>query len=184
MVLVVRGKKESVSMVYYFAYGSNLHPMRLIERVPSAELVSIAEHSVHKLTFHKKSNDGSSKCNIFKTGKESDLIYGAIYRLNPGHKNDLDRFESKGYGYIDTQITVQGNENMYSCFTYIAQESHITNNLKPYHWYKRLVILGAQYLNFPDSYISSIEAVESVEDSDINRRKEKEVLIEKVIKYR
>ena len=171
-------------MIYYFAYGSNLHPMRLIERVPSAELVSIAKHPEHKLTFNKKSNDGSSKCNIYNTGDESDLIHGAIYRLNTEHKSDLDRFEGKGYGYIDAQITVQDNENVYNCFTYIAQQSHITDRLKPYHWYKRLVVLGAQYLNFPDSYISSIEAVESVEDPDINRRKEKESLIEKVIKYR
>ena len=119
---------------------------------------------------------------MFKS--ESDLIYGAIYKLKPGHKNELDRFEGKGYGYIDNQITLEHNEVEFTCFTYIAQQSHIANNLKPYHWYKKLVILGAQYLQFPDTYISLIEAVESTEDPDTTRRKENEQLIGRIINYR
>ena len=171
-------------MIHYFAYGSNLHPMRLMERVSSAELVGVTEHPHHSLTFHKESNDGSSKCNIFHTGNDSDLIYGAIYKLKPDHKTELDRFEGKGYGYIDNQIKLQHNGEEHTCFTYLAQQSHIVNNLKPYHWYKQLVVLGAKYLQFPDLYISSIEAVESIDDPNLKRRKEKEVLIENIIKYR
>lgn len=169
-------------MIYYFAYGSNLHPMRLMERVPSAELVGVAKHPNHVLTFHKKSNDGSSKCNMFNS--ESDQIYGAIYKLKPEHKNELDKFEGKGYGYIDNQITLEHDEIEYTCFTYLAKQSHIVSDRKPYHWYKKLVILGASYLQFPGTYISSIEAVESIEDSDATRRKEKEALIERIINYR
>ncbi|MGI9319820.1 MAG: gamma-glutamylcyclotransferase family protein [Thiogranum sp.] len=171
-------------MIYYYAYGSNLHPMRLVERVPSADLVGVAKHPNHMLTFHKKSNDGSSKCNMFNSDTESDLIYGAIYKLKPEHKNELDRFEGKGYGYIDNPITLEHNGNEYTCFTYLAQQSHIVDSLKPYCWYKQLVILGAKFLNFPDSYISSIEAVESMEDPEPTRRKEKDILIENIINYR
>ena len=167
-------------MIYYFAYGSNLHPLRLQERVPSAELIGVAKHPNHTLTFHKKSHDGSSKCNIYNA--ESGLIFGAIYKLNPDHKSELDRFEGKGY--IDSQITLEHNDNNYTCFTYLAQQSHIANNLKPYHWYKQLVVLGAQYLQFPDAYITSIDAVESIEDPDVSRRKEKNELIKRIINYR
>lgn len=153
-----------------------------MERVPSAELVGVAIHPNHTLTFHKRSNDGSSKCNMFYS--ESDLIYGAIYKLNPEHKDELDRFEGKGYGYIDNQITLEHNEIEYTCFTYLAQQSHIVSDLKPYHGYKKIVILGAQYLQFPESYISSIESVESNEDPDATRRKETDELIERIINYR
>ena len=153
-----------------------------MERVPSAKLVGVAKHPNHVLTFHKRINDGSSKCNMFNS--ESDLIYGAIYKLKPEHKNELDRFEGKGYGYTDNQITLEHNEIEYTCFTYLAQQSHIVSDLKPYHWYKTLVMLGAQFLQFPDTYISSIEAVESIEDPDTTRRKEKETLIERIINYR
>ncbi len=156
--------------------------MRIMERVPSAELLGVAKHGNYELKFHKRSNDGSSKCNMFSS--ESGLVYGAIYKLKPEHKNELDRFEGKGYGYIDKQITIVHNENEYTCFTYIAQQSHIVDNLKPYHWYKQLVVLGAQYLQFPDTYISSIKEVPSIEDPDESRRREKDELIERIINYR
>jgi len=173
-----------MSTFYYFAYGSNLHPVRLIERVPSAELVGVAKHHRHRLIFHKMSNDGSSKCNMFNSDSTSDLILGAIYKLNPEHKDELDKYEVKEYGYIDKQIMLKHNGKQYTCFTYYAQQSSIVDNLPPYHWYKKLVILGAQYLQFPDYYISAIEAVASADDPNEKRRKEKEKLIESIIKYR
>ena len=107
---------------------------------------------------------------MFNSAAESDVIYGAIYKLDHEDKKELDRFEGKGYGYIDNQILLKHNGNEYSCFTYLAQQSHIVDNLKPYHWYKNLVILGAQYLKFPERYISSIEEIESMEDPDQERR--------------
>ena len=75
------------SVLYYFAYGSNLHPVRLLERVPSAQLVGgMLSWSQHRLAFHKKSQDGSSKCNLVHTGEESDEVYGAIYQMDSAHK--------------------------------------------------------------------------------------------------
>ena len=171
-------------MIHYFAYGSNLHPMRLMERVPSANLVGVIELSEHSLTFHKKSDDGSSKCNLLQTGVETDFVHGAIYEVEPEHKSELDRFEGKGYGYIDNQIKLQHQGQEYTCFTYIAQQSHIVDNLKPYHWYKRLVVLGARYLQCPDSYVLSIDSVESVEDPDEERRRGMDALIGGIVDCR
>jgi hypothetical protein len=50
--------------------------------------------------------------------------------------------------------------------------------------YNRFYDDVGRHMQFPDLYISSIESVESVEDLDLKRRKEKEVLIENIIKYR
>ena len=171
-------------MIYYFAYGSNLHPMRLMQRVPKAELIGVAKHPNHRLSFHKKSTDGSSKCNMLNSGSASDLIYGAIYKFKPEYKHQLDRLEGKGFGYTDNQIVLSHDGNEYTCFAYVAQQSHIVDNLRPYHWYKMLVSLGAKYLGLPSSYILSIEAVRSMEDPDPARRAKMEVLIESIIKYR
>ena len=170
---------KKIYMIYYFAYGSNLHPLRLKKRVPSAELVAVAKYPNHSLIFHKQSNDGSSKCNMFNSDVDSDLVYGAIYKIKPEHKNALDRFE--GDGYIDNQIILKHDGNEYDCFAYLAQQTHLDDNLKPYHWYKELVVLGAQYLKFPGSYISSIKAVESMNDPDSSRRQEHEILIKSII---
>ncbi len=170
-------------MLYYFAYGSNLHPVRLLKRVPSAQLVGVVELRQHRLAFQKKSKDGSSKCNLAHTGKESNLVYGAIYELEPVHKVDLDRHEGKGHGYEDGEIALEFQGKQYECFTYFAQSSHIDNHLNPYHWYKNLVLLGAEYLRFPDAYIRSIEEIESVDDHDDLRRRQHESLIQEMLNY-
>ena len=54
--------------LYYFAYGSNLHPKRLKDpkRAPSAELVTTGTVTGYCLKWHKESSDGSSKCNIIE----------------------------------------------------------------------------------------------------------------------
>ena len=171
-------------MIHYFAYGSNLHPLRLIERVPSAQLVAAAECRQHRLRFNKTSVDGSSKCNMLGTDSEADLVYGAIYRLHAAHKADLDAFEGRGAGYEDARILVSSNEKQYRCFTYLAQPTHITENLKPYRWYKQLVCLGAKYLHFPAAYIASIESVTAIEDPDPGRRRKNDALIARMLNYR
>jgi len=170
-------------MIYYFAYGSNLHPMRLLKRVPSAKFIGVVQLSGYKLTFHKRSVDKSSKCNLFKTGDSLDIVYGAIYEIAPEGKSTLDKFEGKGSGYIDNQIQFYYQDNEYNCFTYLAQQSYITDSLKPYHWYKEMVVLGAKYLKFPSTYISSIESVESIDDPENKRSIEKSELLQEIKNY-
>jgi len=96
----------------------------------------------------------------------------------------LDVFEGKGNGYDDRQLTVEFQGQDYSCFTYVAQPSHIENGLKPYHWYKELVVLGARHLQFPNAYVRAIESIESVEDTDETRREHHNLLIEKIVNFR
>lgn len=170
-------------MLHYFAYGSNLHPVRLVERVPSARFVGTVELTHHDLLFHKKSHDGSGKCNLLRTGAESDRVHGAIYALDPEHKVLLDRHEGKGSGYMDNPLKVQHQGMDYSCFTYLAQPSYIVDHLQPYHWYKKLVLLGALYCQFPHSYVAAIESVKSIDDPDDSRRKEHDVLIKKILRF-
>ena len=170
-------------MIYYFAYGSNLHPMRLMDRVPSAEFVEISSLEGYRLTFHKKSTDGSSKCNIFEAEKENDIVYGAIYKIDEAHKNDLDKIEGKGHGYIDNQLSIVVKGKEYLCFTYLAQQSHIVDDLHPYHWYKEMVVLGSKYLDFPVKYTEAIESITPIDDSDVKRKAENEILLRKMRDY-
>lgn len=170
-------------MLYYFAYGSNLHPLRLTERTPSAELLGVTTLTHHQLTFHKQSHDGSGKCNLLKTDDASDVVRGALYALDPAHKYALDRHEGKGLGYIESRIHLQHDGREYACFTYLAHPSHIVEDLRPYHWYKQLVVLGSRYLGFPGSYVSAIESVTSMEDPDEDRRSERAALIEKIERF-
>jgi len=169
-------------MLLYFAYGSNLHPLRLQERVPSADFIAIAVYDAHRIAFEKRGRDSSGKCNLVSTGIAGDRVFGAIYSLVPAHKPILDRFE--GRGYRDRPITVHGHGRDYACFTYLAEQSHIDKSLKPFHWYKQLVVLGARYHRFPGKYISMLESFDSIEDTDTERRRKIEALIENIGKYR
>jgi len=90
-------------MLHYFAYGSNLHPLRLGERVPSARLVGTAALPSHRMAWHKRGMDDSGKCFIVPTGMEADRFHGAVYRLDADHKGLLDEFE-KGYGQVSYKI--------------------------------------------------------------------------------
>jgi len=166
--------------LYYLAYGSNLHPMRLRQRVESARLITPVELPQHRLTFHKHSVDGSAKCNLVHTGDSNDIAYGAIYQIAEEHKDVLDWYEGTGFGYVDTLLNVTHHDKQFACLTYLATQSHIVDHLHPYHWYKELVLHGARHHKFPSEYIESIAAVDSIQDQDKERRSENEALIERI----
>ena len=165
---------------FYFAYGSNLHPLRLAERVPSSKHLCTVRLECHRLSFHKKGMDGSGKCNILCTENLSDCVYGAIFNLSSTEKEYLDRYEGKGNGYKVSEIQIEHDGALYNCFTYAAQLSHIDNNLLPYDWYKKLIILGAEYLNMPDEYIDAFRNYECIADPIDVRRNEHYELIKKL----
>lgn len=165
-------------MLYYFAYGSNLHPLRLAARIASARLFGTTSIPGYRLLFHKRGADGSAKCNLYHTAAELDHVYGAIYTIDPADKCTLDQIEGKGYCNQIIYLTYQGQH--YKCFTYIAEPHYIDNSLQPYHWYKELVILGARFLDIPQTYISEFEKLTSIDDPDQKRRDTHVSLIKKI----
>nr|MDQ2697092.1 gamma-glutamylcyclotransferase [Pseudomonadota bacterium] len=86
-------------LLKYFAYGSNLHPLRLRERVPSATVLGVAELAGWRLRFHKRGQDRSGKCNIIPTGRSGDRVIGVIYAMAAADKDKLDAAEGLGKGY-------------------------------------------------------------------------------------
>ncbi len=151
--------------MYYFAYGSNMMTARLRQRVPSAEFVSRAVLTGHKLLFHKYSIDGSGKCNIWKTEEASDRVYGVVFEISDDEKKPLNRYEGLGNGYENIDVlVVQDNNFEIQARTYYATE--IRSGLKPFHWYKLHVLEGAKEHNLPDYYISYIAGFESQPDPD------------------
>ena len=152
----------------YFAYGSNLHPTRLMERIPSARLVARARLDGHVLRYHKRGACGSGKCNAFYTGDSRDHVLGAAYRLSQHEKHRLDTFEGEGYLCRDITIEMDGGRDI--AFAYIAVGHFIDNALQPYAWYHALVTAGARYLAFPESYIANYLDVNTQADPDRERR--------------
>lgn len=159
----------------YFAYGSNLSSARLRERIPSAELVATGRLPEHKLLFHKIGRDGTAKCNACFTGRSSDHLYGAVYRIDPDHKIRLDRAEGMGKGYEIKNVTITASATeKIEAFTYFATRT--ARNIRPFSWYREHVFRGACEHCFPRNYIEQIAAVEAKEDPE-PARAERELAI-------
>ena len=86
-----------MSKLYYLAYGSNLHPVRLQNRVPSANFMGLVAMPGYRLCFHKRHHDDNSgKCNMYWTSEDNDVVYGAIYEMHSSEKSLLDQCEGTG----------------------------------------------------------------------------------------
>jgi cation transport regulator ChaC len=152
----------------YFSYGSNMSSRRLLERAPSAVFLSIARLEGHRLRFHKKSRDGSGKCDAVHTANKNDCVIGVVFSMSASDKKELDRKECLGFGYEKKTVTVRlENGDRIEASTFIAIETDAT--LNPYSWYKEHVLRGARENNLPHDYISIIEKIRSLPDPDMDR---------------
>ncbi len=149
--------------------------VRLRERTQSAVPVRTGHITRRRLTFNKVSIDGSGKCDIEQTDKDTDLVYGVIYRISVKDKQALEKAEGVGKGYDEHPIEVETSEGTEWAITYIAtRKEHL---LKPYHWYKALVVCGALEHSLPAYYVEWIRTIRSKEDSDVERRAKNEAIL-------
>jgi gamma-glutamylcyclotransferase (GGCT)/AIG2-like uncharacterized protein YtfP len=141
-------KKSHGDTEFVFAYGSNLDSERMIGRVPSATVVGVSDLPLHTLRFHKWNEDGTAKADALRTGVQSDRVEGVIYRIATADLPALDRVEGRGNGYErhSMPFTVLGGpgSGTYQAWVYIAQTSHIYEELLPAQWYVDHVMRGAR----------------------------------------
>lgn len=161
-------------MIRYAAYGSNLHPIRLIDRIPSARLLGTSFVPGWSLQFHKRSKDGSGKCSILRPG---DGIHIAVYEMRKTEKQELDKIEGLGKGYEDATIEVP---EFGRCSTYLGSASQVCNDLTPFDWYKEMVLLGCRRLAFPSDYVSMIEAVPASRDPHEKRSRRQWQIVDRL----
>lgn len=158
----------------YAAYGSNLHPLRLRERAPSARLINCLELPNWRLRLHKRGRDGSAKCNIVPA---DDSVFFAVYELAAADKSRLDRIEGLSDGYEETVIDIPGHG---PCLTYVASASHVDDRLRPFSWYKELVLAGIEYHRFPHAYAQRIHDAEHRIDEDRDRHDLNMAIVERI----
>ncbi|MCC7412506.1 MAG: gamma-glutamylcyclotransferase [Gammaproteobacteria bacterium] len=153
----------------YFAYGSNMLTRRLRqpERAPSAVAVAVACLRDHRLTFAKRSHDGSGKCDAEHTGNMHDCVYGIVFEMDTAERRALDRVEGVGQGYGSRTVEVVAAGATLSAFTYYATITDAT--LRPYHWYKAYVTAGAAEHGLPQRYQDALAAVAAIRDPDEDR---------------
>jgi hypothetical protein len=158
---------ERRAEVLYFAYGSNMLTARLRARVPSCKPLGGASLPGHELRFHKRSKDGSGKCNALRLDGATGVM-GVLFGFDASDRAGLDRAEGRGAGYDDTEVTVlDAYGGILNVLTYLAGPDYIDDRLKPYSWYRELVIKGAREHGLPQDYVAAwIETVKAIKDPD------------------
>jgi gamma-glutamylcyclotransferase (GGCT)/AIG2-like uncharacterized protein YtfP len=160
-------------MTLYFAYGSNMSQARMRYRVPRRQFHGVARLAGFRLRFHKRSTDGSAKCNVVPTKVGTDNVFGVVFEIPMEGKTNLDRAEGLGHGYHEKNLTVLTSDgSKIEVYTYIADASAVDSTLKPYSWYKDFVLTGATENRLPQDYIDrEIKPVIAIPDPDKKREK-------------
>ncbi|MCA9015317.1 MAG: gamma-glutamylcyclotransferase [Planctomycetaceae bacterium] len=156
--------------IYYFAYGSNLHPVRLEARIGASQIAGVAQLPGAELCFHKVGRDRSGKCDIVCRESTSATVWGVVYQISVGQKKILDQHESLGQGYqiLETFVFTR-QEQKIPVYTYQAMSDYIDPSLKPFDWYHELVVQGALFHGFPTEYLAELRKTELIPDSDFQR---------------
>jgi gamma-glutamylcyclotransferase len=148
---------------------------RLRERTPSARLLGVGYVVKRRLTFDKVSDDGSGKCDIAPTDHPTDRVYGVLFKIKHSEKPLLDDLEGLDKGYTEETLTVSTDTGSLKARGYVATAKEPT--LRPYHWYKALVVAGATEHDLPAPYIEWLRTFDSKPDANEPRRTLNEALL-------
>lgn len=161
----------------YFAYGSNMLEQRLKDRVDSAEFLSNAWICGWEVRFHKLSIDGSGKADLVQTGNPKDIVHGVVYQFDPDHWPALDKHEGatgNNPGYDRAAIQVHTDSGNRDVTTYLARRERIDESLKPFTWYRDLILCGAEQHGLSEDYCQRIENTMAIPDPNENRKEKAE----------
>jgi gamma-glutamylcyclotransferase (GGCT)/AIG2-like uncharacterized protein YtfP len=93
-------------MIYYFAYGSNLHHLQMKRRCPKCIYIKKIVLNNFQLTFRNK----GGWADIEK--KRSRKVYGALYIISKYAENRLDKYEDYPIVYKKMYFKYEGKKVM------------------------------------------------------------------------
>jgi hypothetical protein len=131
--------------------------------------------------WHKKSTDGSGKCDILATGVAIDIVWAVLFEVALSEKPTLDRAEGLGSGYEQKTVNILSCYGPIEAIAYYA--TSINSSCAPYSWYKALVVAGAREHKLPSSYVLELESVLSIADADEGRCARAEALLHNAVQH-
>jgi hypothetical protein len=151
-------------MVVNFAYGSNMLMPRIAARVPSARPLGAALLHGHGRRWHKVGRDGSGKCDVVPDATPGQVVHGVLYRIDAREMPRLDAAEGLGQGYDAVELEVEwaGGRRL----AHLYRATHIDPSLRPFRWYRELVVAGAVSHRLPADVVAALRAVPAIEDPD------------------
>jgi len=151
--------------VEYFAYGSNMNPVRLHSQ---RQVYFFSQRPAllrnYELVFNKISpfkQDGAGVANIVP--RKNAYVEGILYEVDEDGLEKLDLFEGVSIGhYFRTRIQVElKNGRVLPAQVYMACSDQIQENLKPTREYLDHLLASKRVLS-PD-YVKRLEAVQTLD---------------------
>jgi gamma-glutamylcyclotransferase len=158
-----------------FAYGSNMSPGQMKERVPAAEPVGVARLIGCEVVFNKASKDGTGKANLRRTPTGRGAVFGVVWRMNLDGLNALDSIEGSGYErrwdviqYLPLRVEpVRSPERSAALVeTYVALPKAVRDGLQPSREYWGRVLEGAKWAKLSDRYIEKLSGAAGLGGSE------------------
>ncbi len=151
----------------YFAYGSNMDPVQMRQRCPSARFVAVAKLPDYRLAFTRYAKDrGCGTCDgIPESGK---AIWGVVFELSEADLQRMD--EREGYrpgrplsdnSYVRAQRKVyrDGNRDT-SLWVWLYFANRQPDPPLPNAAYKRRLVEGAKFWGLPEEYLAELKRVQ------------------------
>jgi gamma-glutamylcyclotransferase len=141
---------------------------RLRARCPGARSIGVAVASGHAVEFAKRGTDDSAKATL--VSRAESQAYGVVFEVPEPERRNLDWAEGAGYTAVTdfpvslTSVGTSDNQVDVTTTTYVVASSWQTSILRPYHWYKALVVRGAVEHDLPVEHIDWLRAVPSIAD--------------------
>jgi len=150
--------------IVVFAYGSNMHPERMLARVPAAVPRGRARLAGHRLVFNKRGRDGSAKANL--AADPGARVWGVLWEMAAEALAELDPHEG---GYERVRMTAEADGGC-ALEVEVYVSARLTDDPTPYDWYLEHVLRGARAHALPEEYVAWLEAVVARSDESAEER--------------
>lgn len=128
---------------------------RMIGRVPSAKSLGRARLDNKRMVCNKRSKNGSGKANV--QDSPGEVAWGVLYEISSKELANLDKAEG-GYDRVSLQVWTSDDVPV-EAEVYISRM--LTDDPKPFDWYKEFIVSGAQEHRLPESYIEYLKRLPS-----------------------
>lgn len=144
------------SDVWYFAYGSNLSPQRMLQRIGTIPLARVGILNGYELAFRRFTGGNETYATIIP--QPDAVVHGVAYLCEHQAIRQLDRFEGVAEGcyrreYVDI-LTNTGE--LLRCLVYVG-EATIEGDSRPADGYLRWILTGAEEHGLPSEIIQGIK---------------------------
>ena len=143
--------------MFYFAYGSNMHPGQMQQRCPGCSFVASARLRDHRLAFSRPwaEWDGAGVADI-QPSPES-IVEGVVWEITEAHREALDEYEEYPTAYTRKDVVVETFEGKtLTAFAYLAKPM---GSYRPGRRYLQSLIDGARAHGLSPGYVAWLEAI-------------------------